>query len=83
MRRVANPETGKLVRFEMTEVEYLELTNDHLGLCAACGEVRECCEPDARGYKCDGGCERLAVYGAEELMVRGRIELVAGEAVAS
>ena len=80
MRRVTNPETGKFRTFEMTEAEYHELTNDHLGLCVACGETRDCCEPDARRYRCDGGCEAMTVYGAEELMVMGRVAIVEGAA---
>ncbi len=38
------------------------------GICTACGEDAEGCEPDARGYTCDC-CDENAVYGAEELML--------------
>lgn len=38
------------------------------GICIACGEDAEGCEPDARGYTCDC-CDENAVYGAEELML--------------
>lgn len=45
----------------------------YLGFCIECGEERECCEPDAREYHCDN-CETDTVYGAEELIVMGRVE---------
>ena len=38
------------------------------GICIACGEDAEGCEPDAREYTCDC-CDENAVYGAEELML--------------
>lgn len=38
------------------------------GICIACGEDAEGCEPDARKYECDC-CGEHAVYGAEELML--------------
>ena len=37
------------------------------GICKACGETQEGCEPDARGYECEG-CGEFEVYGAEELL---------------
>jgi hypothetical protein len=38
------------------------------GFCVECGAPRECCEPDAREYKCEA-CGELAVYGAQELII--------------
>ena len=38
------------------------------GICKACGEDQEGCEPDARGYECDS-CGERQVYGAEELVI--------------
>jgi hypothetical protein len=76
LKRVANPETGKFRCFEMTEDEYRELGDNNQGLCIACGEVRDCCEPDATKYECEA-CEKHAVYGTEELMMMGRIKIVA------
>jgi hypothetical protein len=69
---------GKFLRFDMTEEEYRELTGDYLGLCVACGEVRDSCEPDARRYKCEA-CEKHAVYNAEQLVMMGRIRFVGAE----
>ena len=34
--------------------------------------MREECEPDAREYQCDE-CKQPLVYGAEELMLMGRV----------
>ena len=38
------------------------------GICLSCGEEADGCEPDARGYECEG-CGEKAVYGAAEIMV--------------
>lgn len=37
------------------------------GICVACGEEQEGCEPDARAYKCES-CGERQVYGAPELI---------------
>jgi hypothetical protein len=42
------------------------------GYCLVCGEQRGGCEPDAREYYCDV-CETPTVYGAQELLLMGRI----------
>jgi hypothetical protein len=41
---------------------------DNPGICIACGEDADGCEPDARKYPCDA-CGAQAVYGAEELLI--------------
>ena len=41
---------------------------DNPGFCLACGEDADGCEPDARGYECEG-CGASKVYGAEEVML--------------
>lgn len=38
------------------------------GLCVACGDDRDGCEPDAREYPCFS-CGENAVYGACELLM--------------
>ncbi len=38
------------------------------GFCLKCGEVKDGCEPDARGYLCDA-CGENQVYGAEEILL--------------
>lgn len=68
-----------------TEREYRELCNEYGGVCLGCGEVTDSgCEPDARGYRCEG-CDALKVYGAEEAMMMGRLVITetATEAVTS
>jgi hypothetical protein len=40
------------------------------GLCLACGEDADGCEPDARRYECEA-CREKAVYGAEECLIAG------------
>lgn len=41
---------------------------DNPGICIACGEDADGCEPDARRYECEI-CGEKAVYGAEELLM--------------
>ena len=38
------------------------------GICIACGDDAEGCEPDASKHECEG-CGEAAVYGAEELLL--------------
>ena len=40
------------------------------GVCIACGEDADGCEPDARNYKCEC-CGENKVFGAEEAMMMG------------
>ena len=40
------------------------------GICIACGDEREGCEPDARKYECFS-CGKHLVFGAEELLIAG------------
>ena len=41
---------------------------DNPGLCIACGEDADGCEPDARSYECEH-CGKRGVYGAQELLL--------------
>lgn len=60
----------------VTESRILELvklyntTTQNPGVCLACGEDAEGCEPDARRYPCDN-CGRRLVFGAYELLLSG------------
>lgn len=56
--------------FTMEAIE--ELMEEQGGACLACGESAYGVEPDARGYEC-GGCGASKVYGAEELVLMGRV----------
>lgn len=38
------------------------------GICVACGEDDDNCEPDAHEYLCES-CGAKAVYGVEELLI--------------
>lgn len=58
------------VRATVSDVE-----DGTLGGCRKCGEIQEGCEPDARGYECES-CGAHQVYGLEELVVMGELELV-------
>ncbi len=43
---------------------------DNPGVCLACGEDADGCEPDARRYPCES-CGKRQVYGAEEILMMG------------
>ena len=64
-----------IIGFKMTEHEFKELDNDYLGLCLACGEVNDSCEPDARNYTCEN-CEKEKVFGSSEIMMMGKIAFI-------
>lgn len=68
-----NPETGKIIphRFTMQEIE--EADEFQQGFCLACGEIRDCCEPDARKYPCEA-CGKKLVYGAQEIALMGLVK---------
>ena len=55
--------------FTLEEIQEADLMQ--CGLCLACGTSRDCCEPDARKYRCEE-CGRNEVYGASEIMLMGR-----------
>jgi hypothetical protein len=55
------------VELESSE-EYLELEEQHFGLCLACGNDQYNCEPDAAGYICDN-CNQRKVYGTVNLLM--------------
>lgn len=60
---------------QMSEARYLQYLDDDIGLCRYCGAERESCEPDAQRYPCPD-CKRDGVYGVEELLARGEVEIV-------
>ena len=51
-----------------TAIELLESGEYDCGVCAVCGAIAYCVEPDARGYPCLE-CDNDAVYGCEEIIV--------------
>lgn len=64
-------------KFTMSEETYRAHSEDSGGMCVMCGDT-ECfgVEPDARAYECEA-CEGKGVYGIEELMLMGYIDLSA------
>lgn len=64
---------GKIIakRFHMADLE--NASARYCGFCLACGAERGTCEPDARKYPCEE-CGLNQVYGAEELMLMGRVK---------
>lgn len=60
---------------KMTEREYMQHLEDSTGVCTNCRSIRECCEPDARNYRCDE-CGEDSVFGVEELLMEGNLQLV-------
>jgi hypothetical protein len=61
---------------QITEAEYVELNENYGGFCIECRDEAYGVEPDARRYRCES-CGALAVYGVEELLIRGLIEFAA------
>ena len=58
--------------------EFQERTGEYEGLCKACGSVRYGVEPDARRYLCET-CGERKVFGLEELVLMGDLEITAYE----
>lgn len=51
-----------------------EVQDGSNGACLACGEIQCGVEPDARGHICES-CGQPKVYGLEELLFMGLIDL--------
>lgn len=51
----------------MDLVEETECGLDNPGICLACGEEADGCEPDARNYLCEA-CNEKQVFGAQEIL---------------
>lgn len=54
----------------MDAVEREMTSLDNPGICLACGNEQDGCEPDARRYECEA-CGERQVYGAQELLLMG------------
>lgn len=57
----------------VSEAEYAELSENYGGFCIECRDEAYGVEPDARRYRCES-CGAFAVFGAEELLIRGLIQ---------
>lgn len=74
-------ETEKMkstITFKMTTEEFKSRSNDYEGGCLKCGFEAYGVEPDARNYECEE-CGHAAVFGLEELLLMGRIEILEDE----
>lgn len=58
---------------ECDEALFAQMCDDYGGWCLECGDEAYGVEPDAQRYRCES-CGAWQVYGAEELLVMGRIE---------
>lgn len=54
--------------------EYVELSESGGGICLGCEARAFGVEPDARNYTCEE-CGEPQVFGAEELLLSGRLEI--------
>lgn len=52
------------------EDQMFDLSNP--GFCIKCGAYHDGCEPDAAKYPCEE-CGEKAVYGAQEILLRGLV----------
>lgn len=59
---------------KMSEAEYHGYRDRLVGLCCECGAERGSTEPDAEDYPCEA-CGQDTVYGIEQLMLMGQIEI--------
>ena len=63
------------VTITMTEDEFREKCDEHVGVCLECGSERGECEPDAEKYHCDE-CDENNVMGLEQALICGHVEIV-------
>jgi hypothetical protein len=60
---------------KMTIEAFQEAQSNYIGWCRNCGCERDSTEPDAEEYDCPE-CGENQVFGADEFLIRGWIELV-------
>lgn len=66
--------TVKFITF--SEEEFTDLVNEGgWGVCLKCTELASGVEPDAEFYECEC-CEKRAVFGLEQALLWGKINLV-------
>ena len=58
--------------------EYKELQSTEMGICVSCLNRQGPVEPDARDYRCDS-CGENQVFGIEELLIAGKLEIIEEE----
>lgn len=62
----------KKVMIPLAEVEAIVYGDGITGFCLSCGESQDGVEPDACEYECES-CGESTVYGAEEVLIMGRV----------
>jgi hypothetical protein len=76
IQMIAQPvqqQQGRAPRVMFTMDQITEAMSEDSGFCIKCGgQTDDTVEPDARGYRCPH-CDAMAVYGAEELLIMGRV----------
>lgn len=76
IQMIAQPvqqQQGRAPRVMFTMDQISEAMSEDSGFCIKCGgQTDDMVEPDARGYRCPH-CDAMAVYGAEELLIMGRV----------
>lgn len=55
--------------------DYFQLTENGYGICLACHETTDGCEPDARKRECPS-CGKREVYGIEEALIMGKVDVI-------
>jgi hypothetical protein len=59
--------------------EFQDMCDESQGFCTTCQDfTRDTCEPDACNYDCPE-CMKLTVFGAEQAMMMGLLEVEEGE----
>lgn len=59
---------------KMSQRRYMNESENGVGYCTTCKAEASGVEPDARRYRCES-CGAHAVYGLEELLIMGRVEI--------
>lgn len=62
------PTQKDLLEAAMRLCQENEESLSNMGICHACGNEQDGCEPDARNYECEA-CEEKNVFGAEETLM--------------
>ena len=62
----------------ITESDYEEMCDSDTGVCLACCESCDCCEPDTHDRECPK-CGKKKVFGMEELAVQSLLNFIEDE----
>ncbi len=82
MANAGETQTGEVggEHFPVSADDYAEACDSNLGWCRACQAFEgECVEPDAEGYSCPCCNGTNTVYGAEQALLLGLIDIDEGE----